>query len=99
AKRRLRGTLGLALSSGLFIIQGSKLALRESGSPGIFRMHARQPVAPVGQLQCDGNIAWAEIAVGAKNVCSNLAKELTQVGNNGGWIGVSAVRVSAILFQ
>ena len=44
-------------------------------------MYARQPLVPVRKLQGDGNFMGIEVAIGAKDVRSDLPGKDTEVGN------------------
>ncbi len=48
------------------VIQLVQIAAQKFRTPGVDRVHPREPMVPVGQLQGDGNLAWVQIPVGTE---------------------------------
>src|SRR5229473_161372 len=81
AQRRLVSNLAFAFRSRLPAVQGRERALCKGWSPCVLGMYAGQPLAPIRELQGDGNLTSIEVAVGAKDVRSNPLHEFTEVGS------------------
>src|SRR6266567_3918382 len=86
AQRRLLSNLAFALPSRLPTVQGCESALCKGWSPCILGMYAGQPLAPIRELQGDGNLTSIEVAVWAKDVRGNLPHEFTDAGGISRWI-------------
>src|SRR5207247_11196628 len=81
AERLLPAYLVVAFRARSAVIASREFAACKRFSPGIFRVDARQPLAPIGQLQSNGNLAGAEIAVGVKEARLNLTRQFIQPRN------------------
>src|SRR5438094_6906005 len=60
-------------------------------------MHAGQPTAPIGKLQGNRNLARIEVAVGTKNVGSNLSRDFAETGDVSWRTGGITFHLGAVL--
>ena len=93
----LRAAFAFALWLRFAIVQGCEFALRKLWSPGILGMHAGQPTAPIGKLQGNRNLARIEVAVGTKNVGSNLSRDFAETGDVSWRTGGITFHLGAVL--